>query len=253
MPSIVVNRASANSTAIVSPSEAGPAATGWRTFLQLQTEVARRMGGRADLDTNALKLHINEAYVELCSMVDFQWLTASVTWTAEAGQPLYALPEEIREIVSLQTTGNTDVDDEGPLEKSDLEEYRRFAQDNTDEAAKPTFYAIGPDDTLVLWRTPDVAYTMSMEVKLAPALLSADSDYPVLRKEWIEPLTMLAVSKAADGLNEIELASQRYNQVLGMVRSKRNERAERKQGTKGGVWIPRSADELRRVQRGGYR
>lgn len=253
MPSIVVRRASANTTAIVSPSEAGPAASGWRTFLQLQTEVARRMGGRADLDTDALKLHINEAYVELCSLVDFLFLHASMSWTAETDEPLYALPSCVREVVSLQTIGDSEVDNEGPLDKVDMEEYRRMAQDSTDYADKPSAYTISPDNTLALWRRPDEAYVFSMEVKLRPERLVNDNDYPVLPDEWIEPLTLLCVSKTADGLNEIELASQRYNQVIGMLRSKRNEHAERKEGTKGGVWIPRSADELRRTSRGGYR
>lgn len=253
MPSTTINRALANTTAIVTPPAAGPATSGWSTFAELRTETARRMGGRADLDTDALKLHVNEAYIDLCSMVDFLFLTTSLSWTAQIGQSMYALPTSIRDVVALSTTGELDVSDDGTLRKIDTEEYYRLAEDETEWNRKPEAYTIAPDGTLVLWRAPDQAYVFSMEVKLRPARLVADGDYPVLPDEWVEPLRVLAVSKAAGGLNEFELAAQRYNEALGLIRSRRNERAERKEGTKGGVWIPRSRDELRRVDRGGYR
>jgi len=220
--------------------------------LQLREEVARRMGQRADLADADLKLHVNEAYLEMCTTLDFVFLEASVAWTCEANQSAYGLPAGVREVISVQSLGSTEVDNAGTLEKVDMEEFRRRGIDSLEFSGKPTTYTLTPDGALVLWPQPDEAYVMSLEAKVRPARLVNDTDYPVLPDEWIEPLTVLSISKAAGALNEFEMASQRYNEYLGSVRARRNERAERKVGTKGGVWIPRSRDELRRTSRGGY-
>lgn len=253
MPSTVVSRTGANTTAIVAPSAAGPATSGWSNFAELRTEVARRMGGRSDLGTADLSLHVNEAYIDLCSMVDFLFLTVEMSWSCVAQQALYALPTAIREVVLLKTTGVEDVSDDGPLRKVDMQEYARLSEDSADYDDVPEVYTISADNTLALWHRPDAAYSFSMEVKLRPSRLVADTDYPVLPDEWIEILRILATSKAASALNEFELSSQRYNEALGLIRSRRNERAERAEGTKGGIWIPQSASELRRTSRRGYR
>jgi hypothetical protein len=252
MPSTVINRATANSTAITTPIAAGPATTGWMNLAEMRTEVARRAGGRTDLDPAAIALHINEAYLDLCSMLQFEWMDATIEWSTVAGVAQYALPSAIREVVKISSVGDPDVDDDGPLEKVDMAEYRRMGREDSDLHSKPSAFTLSPDNVLVLWRTPDAIYSMSAEVMLRPARLTSDSHYPVYPEEWNEAVLTLAVSKAVGALREFELSAQLYNTYLGYVRSRRNERGERKRGTVGAIFIPRTAEELRRSTRRGY-
>lgn len=252
MPSLVINRSTANTSAITPPVAAGPATTGWMNLAALEVEVLRRMGGRTDLDSAGIRLHINEAYVDMCSMLQFEWMDATMGWTTVPGVAQYALPNAIREVISVSSEGDSDVDDDGPLEKVDLREYRRMALEETDFNTKPSAFTLSPDNVLVLWRTPDVAYPMAMEVALRPTRLTADTHFPVCPDEWVEPLIVLSVSKAVQALREFEFAAQLYNVYLGHVRSRRNEKSERKRGTIGSVFVPRTAADLRRSSRGGY-
>ncbi len=252
MPYTAITEAAANTTAITTPSAVGPATSGWLSLPQLTAEVLRRMGGRADLDTADVVLHINEAYLDLCSMVDFDFMTTSVAFTTEAAQPFYLVPKGIREVIRLSTQGILTDYNPIPLQKIDVTAYRALPDETDWTDVTPHSFVFTANNILVLWPTPDTALSMAMEVKLRPARLSLETHYPALPEEWQEALLLLAQSKTHDGILEFEMASQKYNQYLGYVRSRRNERAEKSEGTHGRVFMPKSAADLRRGNRRGY-
>lgn len=224
---------------ITSSSQSGPLTSGWLSLSQLRTELSNRLGGRSDIDADRLNLWLNEAYIDLCNALDLAVLRSQITHTMTVGRVDYKLPANIRMAVAI----SYEYDGCGGLiDKIDPEEYRRIRIQY--DSGAPVVWTPFMPELIVFYPSPDVAYPLTLDVKLRPTRMTLDAHYPILPDEYIEGLLLLARSKAFSALMEFSLGGQCMNEYVSFMRSRRNEVAEQDEGRVGRIVPVRSQKQF---------
>jgi hypothetical protein len=185
------------------------------SFNTIKTEVIARLGGRTDISSR-VETWINDAYFELCLSPRFSFyeLDKSNTFTTVVNLREYNI-EGFGDVWFL--LGLRDVTNERKLKKSHWTVFDAKSQPTAATTQTATHYArFG--DFVELDPTPGSIYTIKARYRRRPTELSAGTDHP-LGREWDEPITVLAVVKGYEALEQPEkAASQRtlLEQILSL-------------------------------------
>ena len=219
-----------STTATVVASNLGaPLVSTGDTLQTIRDELVQALGQRTDLTVNGtdftrINKYINYAYRDLCSSLSLEELIESLTFNTVANQPLYKLPNAVRDTraVSLVDTVDFPVTGGVPLRKRDLQWYRR--QMLFTDTAPSDFFKY--NDLLVLWPTPTAVNAISIEFRIRPDDLVNPTDSPILPFEWHEGIFLLAKAKLHAALLEPDLAAVAENDFTKFVRRKTDRAAE---------------------------
>lgn len=211
------------------------------TFLEMQTELGDQTGDRDDLTTTRNKRFINWAYQNLAGMVQLKELYGSVTINTDADQPFYLLPKQIS-FIKRASYINTDLLDEGSeLAMIDEAAYRNLPA--TDESEPHSYLRVGR--MLVIYPTPDDDWNVTLDVKIRPDDLVADTDCTLLPPEFDEAHLLMARSRLFRSVRQYKEAAQAQNDALGILRPLLNTDAEELDGAEFSLAPARKWSQLR--------
>jgi hypothetical protein len=238
---------------ILDPTLAAPAPTGVRfgdpktsvgkTLNSMLTRLQKELGNREDFDDADYKEFINDSYRDLSTSIDVPEMKGSFGFTTSSSQPFYLLPPGVRSVtlVSLLPTDDTVLIPSQPLKKLTVETYRTLAANS----GIPTS-AFRWLDMLVLYPTPDMAYNVSVDVRIKIQPLVADNDSPVLDEEWHEAIYRGAKARAFDATRDSTNSVLQENNMTRLVRRKIDTGGEEVEDMLSGMRPVKSASDYAR-------
>jgi hypothetical protein len=171
-------------------------------------------------------------------------LKFSLEFDTEDDQALYLLPNIVVTTLNLARQDDDHIYGGVPLEKIDLQSYRR-RKDLRDFPRKPTHF-FRYNRVLVLWPTPDDVYTLVMDFRFEPNKLTEDWHVPILRPEWHEAWIMLARKKILSSVSEWEAAQLATNDFVGHMRVRQDREGGEEENKTVSSSAPRTEAQLRR-------
>lgn len=216
-----------------------------KTLLALRTRLQRQLSNRDDLDATVFDELINDAYIDICSSLKLPELLGSYTFNTLVGQPLYMLPDSVEYIRHVSIVDSTLYAMYGgrPLEKIDLDAYRK---EPVLQAEPMDFFR--ENEMLVLYPTPNSIKTISVDIKIEPQPLVADTDSPILPVAFHEVILKAARAKAYEETSEFDLAALADNAWIGLLRRKEDPLAEEETGRLVRSSVPRRSSDLFRAR-----
>lgn len=199
MPFIKIDPAAA--TVIAGGPYGVPLTSGLKSLADLRSDLAFDLGNRTDLGPANYDRWINDAYVDMASSADIPESKVSLQFDVVVGQPFYKLPSGLGRAMRGAMYSTGDEDEGWKLEHRDVD-YWRMLPNNT---GAPRMFA-KEQNVIVLWPTPDAAYTIVLDMKIEPVKLTLTTDYPIFANEYHEPLLKLARAKAWESLQNDEKA-----------------------------------------------
>lgn len=245
MPYTALNEA--NAEAAFTTTEGAPLTSVGETLQSFLDELEPELGNRDDVDPTRMTKWINWAYRNVAAMVDVKELDGSQTVELLADQPLYLVPIQVASAQVLSIVDETEVNWEGrEMNMIDLDTYRKL----------PAVDATRPTDwfrwrrMLVVYPTPDIAYTASLEFKVRPDDLVDATDSPLLTPEFHEAILLSARHRAWRSLMQYSQAMQAMNDFLTCIRPLQDNAAKERENMPSGTFPARTqADLYRRRQR----
>lgn len=212
-----------------------------KTFLEMQTRLARQLINRTDVTPDMRKEWINDAYIDICSSLKLPELFGSFAITTIVDQPFYMLPDIVEYLRQAAVVDPVTYSFYGgrPLTKITLETYRK-QPDETDAVA--SYFREG--EVFVVWPTPDSITTIAVDVKVQPAPLVDDTDCPIIPIQFHEVILKAARAKAFDDLQEFDRAALAENSWISLLRRKEDPLAEEETTLLVGSSVPRRASDL---------
>lgn len=198
-----------------------PGTTGAKSLAQLRAALKLGLGNRDDLTDVQLNDWVNEAYLDLVASLRLPELQGSLTLSLVSGQPFYLLPSAVDTILGLTVVDTTLPEGGVPLAKTDKSAYREWEV----ASARPRRY-FREGQMLVVYPTPDRAYTAALDFRLAVVKLSLDTHVPVLAEHWHETLVWNARVKALYTLGEFDKALIAENYFNKLVERRRDREAD---------------------------
>lgn len=153
------------------------------TFSDLYTRVINYVRLDSVVDLQLAKDLVNAAYVDVCIDTEATQEVADITLTANDW--LYTMSTTVVRMKSLWITA-VDGTQSGPLKQVSPQEIIRLQQSSSQTlvGGSPTLYALVGLDQLALYPTPSEAATLSMFYVEQPAVLSDNTDVPVLPEPY---------------------------------------------------------------------
>jgi len=177
------------------------------SFDAIQTEVIARLGNRTDIDARSA-VWINDAYFELLMNPRFNFFELDIAAQAPTvfGQGTYSLPPDLWFILSLRDNTNNI-----KLQRSHTMVFDKIQR----VLGNPVRYArFGP--AVELDPIPNGVFTLQLRYRKRTADLITGT-MPVTPREWDEVITVLAVTKGFEALDNKEKAAAQRNLYNAMV------------------------------------
>lgn len=192
-----------------------------KSLLALRTRLKLELGNRTDLTDPVLNELINDAYFDFASALDLPELRGAYTQSLVVGQPFYLLPAAVDAVLGIAAADPTDGTIGAPLEKADWQTFRKLP----DVSGEPDVW-FRAQNMIVIWRTPDDTYTVAFDVRIKPAKLAADTDYPIFEDKWHEALYKAAKGRAWEAVQNDTKAALAENAVNRLVQRRTDREAE---------------------------
>jgi hypothetical protein len=145
-------------------------------------------------------------------------MKGSLAITTVAGQAMYRLPAVVSSTQGAALTDSQMMNGGQPLQKVDKAAYREWPV----QSGRPEYY-FREGELMVLYPTPDKAYSMVLDIRIRPVILTQDTHSPMLGQEWHRPIRLTARQMAFDDLLEFDKALPAENSAISSIR-KRNDR-----------------------------
>lgn len=241
MPYTALNEANAEEA--FTTSEGAPLTSVGETLESFLDELEPELGNRDDVTPERLTKWLNWAYRNVAAMVDVKELDGSQTVELLADQPLYRIPVQVASAQVLSYADETQINWEGrEMGMIDLDTYRKL----------PLVDPVRPTDwfrwrrMLVVYPTPDIAYTASLEFKVRPDDLVNPTDSPLLTPEFHEAILLSARHRAFRSLMVYAQAKEALNDFLTCIRPLQDNAAKERENMASGTFPARTASELYR-------
>lgn len=238
-------------TAVAAPVTliAAPNVSVGETLSSLRDELTLELSTRGDVDPTRINKWINWGYQNVAGMLKINELKRNLVIVTVAGQPFYMLPIQVRSIMyaSVRDSGNFI---RGGIEllPSNEGEYRR-------QSDSSTIYNRGPRNyfrygrMLVVYPDPITVQSVDLDVYIRPDDLVADTDSPLLPKEFHEALLLSAKHRAWRSLRNYQEANLAANDMLTVLRPLIDTDAEEADNVSRGLTVARKASDLTRSRR----
>lgn len=227
MPYIVLDPAAAAAAPVVSISpgpDTGVTHPNGKSLLMMMNRLKLELGNRTDLTPTILKEIVNDAYLDFTSALDLPEIHRAYGQTLVAGQALYTLPSAVDTVLGIAASEDGDITTGAGLEKIDWQLYRKLP----DQEGEPSAW-FRSQNIIVVWPTPDEAFDVAFDVKVKPAPLAADGDYPFLDDKWHEALFKAAKARAWEAVQNDTKAALAENSAARLVQRRSDREAEEKE------------------------
>lgn len=154
---------------------------------QLITEFREYCGNVTvdEMSDDSVLLLLNRGYWELTANLGFRETEATVSFSTSASNRKYELPTTSF-AVNIVSIVNPDSDKHIQLIRTTKQEYENTFDSSTDSEAFPTNY-IRDNNCIILWPTPDDAYTVYIRYwKNLDDLINDPANYPEMPRNWHE-------------------------------------------------------------------
>ena len=207
--------------------------------------IAQRAGELEAVNAPLVDNWINDAYIQILSMMDNPRLKFSSEFTLPELITTVSLPAVVDEVHSLNWFTNAVIT---PIHKSvDIEYWRSLG--TNEELDNPLFNYFMQHDgfgLLLQFHKQSISTRLLIDGTVKPPRLVADGDCPVLEDASCLALIDLAISIALRRLGEYTYAGTQNNAALAILRSQLDQKSVDRKGTIAAVTRPRTLDEARR-------
>lgn len=188
---------------------------GGKSLLSMRTRLKLELGARTDIPDALWNEWINDGYQDIFASLDLPDAKRSFYITTVASQPLYLLPASVESVQNVSVIDPTDNTDGLNFDKIDRETYRKLPPScGTPEAW------FREQNILVLWATPDTAYTVTVDATLRPSPLTADDHFPAIADKWHELVLKSAKTRGWEAVQNDTKAALVENSVARQVQRK---------------------------------
>lgn len=217
----------------------------------LRTELRIHLGyesdGTDDLSDDNADLLLNRAFWELLNKFNFREEECSIEFTVDDGEDFISLPtlfESIRKLSILNSTTNQWT----PLDRIDINEFERIANDDTSNKGAPEKYfreGIGIRLLSSGGGGPDATYTLRIKYRVTLADLSSSNTTMVIPEAWHELVLFGGHWRGLLRLRDFEGAREIKNQQIALINSTVPvEAKEEVDSPLAGVSIPRELTQI---------
>lgn len=223
MPYLDLDPAAAAAAPVI--TDGAPIVSGYKTLLQLRTDLLSALGNRGDATPAMLNSWINDAYLLIASGIKFNESQGTYTFNTVVGQPFYKMPAAVQFTtgVSMADPTNYPFDGGVPLNKIDEQTYRRLPL--LQDVPESYFRWNG---MIVIYPTPAAVKAIVVEYRIRPVPLVQDTDSPILPNEWGRGLFLKAKSFAYADLEEADNAERTQNDYVRFLREVGSTESEEK-------------------------
>lgn len=217
-----------------------------KSLSSMRSRLVLELGNRTDLLVpvpSPLDEFINDAYIDFFGSMELPESNRSFLLTTVADQPFYLLPASVDTVRTISGYNADDQTTGAALSKIDTYKYRKL-DDCTDE---PHAW-FREQNMIVLWPTPDDAYSVSVDCRIKPAKLAADTDYPALDDKWHEPLFKAAKYRAWEALQNDTKSLMAMNESARLVQRKTDRDAGDQEEAYPSVRVVRSRRDIMRLR-----
>lgn len=239
MPYLVIDPAAAEPAPVLTLG--APRVSDGETLASMREELFLQLGGRDDLTEDRLTKLVNWAYLDLWTSLKLDESEASYSFVTVPGQALYLVPAQVRATKGAALVDSSSIYGGTPLNKINLGAYRQL--EISDGAPSSYFRS---DRVLVLYPTPDTAYTVVVDFRLRPLPLVEDTDSPALGSEWHESIVLNARKKGFSAVMEFDKAMPAHNDFIDSVRRREDPAADEDSERIISSSVPRNGRMLRR-------
>lgn len=213
------------------------------TLGSLRDELLLQLASRDDVSPERLNMWINWAYLNVASMLDLKELRGSSTVALVADQPLYLIPPQVAAAhrLSIVQDESQSAYEGRELTLTDFDMYRMLPP----ETAVPSDW-FRWRRMVVVYPTPDAAYTAALDYRVRPDPLVEDDDSPLLPQEFHEAILLSARHRAFRSLMSYQQAQQAMNDFLVCIRPLMDAAAEERGATPSKTFPARHAAQLYR-------
>ncbi len=164
-------------------------------LINLRKSVRRATGqDELDLEDPDLDLLLNITYWEIQEKFHIRETESSTIFLANAGQREYLLPPSFESLRIAAITDPTN-GQHTKLERISIKEYEDIYNQDVESRGTPTKYFRG-DNSIILWKTPDQEYTITIHYRTKLDDLSDATPDPQLPRSWQEMLKAGAIYRA---------------------------------------------------------
>jgi hypothetical protein len=183
------------------------------TLIELRNEVlAHGFDIGSVLTFDDVTKYLNFALRRIARKIDYYTEESSQSFSTVAGTAAYAWPTDLGRMRYIRLDDDATV--LGAVRLRDID-------GSAVSSGKPTVYALSGAG-VVLYPTPDAAYSMLLRYYALPALMSADSDVPSIPEDYHETLTFYALKRCCEREDDGEMATyweQRWDLAVRDMRS----------------------------------
>lgn len=225
MPYLVLDPAAAQAAPVVSFGAVETAAQhpAGKSLLAIRTRLKLELGQRTDIPDPVWNEWINDGYQDFYSTLDLPEAKASYPLPTVANQMMYLVPPVVASIRSVSGSDTVILTQGGTLSNIDLFTYRKLPV----RVGAPEYW-FREKNILVLWATPDQVFNLSIDVRIKPAPLVADTDYPALEDKWHESLLNAAKYRAWTGVQNDTKSALVQNEMTRQIQRRSDAAADDK-------------------------
>lgn len=184
---------------------------------QLRDELREHVGmDEDDLPDDKADLLLNRAYWELIDKFPFREKEVTATFTTEAGERRYNMPEPFEALKQLSVVNPTSKQ-HTPLDRMTAYEYEKVYNEEATNQAIPLKY-LREGCFARLWPTPDAAYEMVIKYWTTLADLAADND-PQIPQVWHEIILFGAVWRCFMRIGDYARCNQAKTHQISLIDS----------------------------------
>lgn len=179
-----------------------------------------------DLLTTDIDLYLNRQYWELQEKFDFREEEVTETFTTVAGIKEYSDPTDTDALKSLAIEDLT-LSQHTPLRPMTPDVYYTEFRDVESEYGMPEYY-VRSGKGIILWPTPDDAYTITRRRRQTLDDLVLVGDSPELPRAWHEIIEFGGAYRALQHLGDLNRANYYHELVADFIRSSSTQETKEK-------------------------
>ena len=189
----------------------------------LRTELRIHLGfesdGTDDLSNDDADLLLNRAFWELLNKFNFREEECSVEFTIAEDEDYTSLPVLFESMRSLAIL-NSDTNKWTPLDRIDIQEFERLANDDSSAKGAPEKYfreGVGIRLLSSAGGAPDATYTLRIKYRFTLADLASGNATLVIPDVWHELILMGGFWRGLHRIRDYEGAREIRNTQIGMI------------------------------------
>lgn len=188
---------------------------------ELRVHLGYEPGGTDDLSNTDADLLLNRAFWELLNKFNFREEECSIEFTVDDGEDFISLPTLFESIRTLSIL-NADSNQWTPLDRMDIHEFEKVANDDTSAKGAPVKYfreGAGIRLISIAGGGPDATYTLRIKYRITLADLGDSNTTMVIPEAWHELVLYGGFWRGLQRLRDYAAATEIRNTQIALINS----------------------------------